>query len=149
LGIEIPITIMAGNREVSLLAKVDTGALSCIFQREHAEALELDVESGEPQRFVTATGAFATYGHTVRLSSCDFDLDSMVYFAREYEFPRNVLGLVMHPRETQILLTSCEPSDTRVLMTAINSPLYAGVWDVAIPVGRLVPRSWISAEAWD
>ena len=67
--------------------------MSCIFQREHAEALHIDVEGGLFTKFATMTGTFEAYGHTLRLSCFDYELDSVVYFTREYEFPRNVLGL--------------------------------------------------------
>ncbi len=84
---------VAVDRAVSLLAKVDTGAANCIFQREYAEALGLTVEDGLSKRFSTATGTFSAFGHNVKLSCFDLEFDSTVYFATQYEFPRNVLGL--------------------------------------------------------
>jgi aspartyl protease len=93
-GIEIPITISAGSgRTAGVVAKVDTGAAACIFQREHAEALGIDVESGKEEWFSTATGRFNAYGHTVTLSCFDCDFEALVYFAHVHDFPRNVLGL--------------------------------------------------------
>ncbi len=93
-GIEIPIRIRSTlDNGVELLAKIDTGAAFCIFQREHAEELGLDVERGIPQSIWTAIGPFETYGHTVTLSCLEYEFDSLVYFARQYDFPRNVLGL--------------------------------------------------------
>ena len=48
-GVEVPVTLrVVGARAVRLLAKVDTGASFCIFQREHAEELGIDVERGVP-----------------------------------------------------------------------------------------------------
>ncbi|MDQ2840620.1 MAG: retropepsin-like domain-containing protein [Acidobacteriota bacterium] len=94
LGIELPITISVdAGHAVTLVAKVDTGAMSCIFQREHADALGLQVENDMPKKFSTAAGVFWTYGHTVKLSCFDYEFESMVYFASQYDFPRNVLGL--------------------------------------------------------
>ena len=67
-GIEIPIQLALDGREVRFLAKVDTGASFCIFQREYAEQLGIQVESGIYRRIGTATGGFDAYGHSVTLS---------------------------------------------------------------------------------
>ncbi|MGI9073510.1 MAG: hypothetical protein ACR2JB_19865 [Bryobacteraceae bacterium] len=94
LGIELPITISVGAHVgISLLAKVDTGATFCIFQREYADALGIEVEGGLAKIVATPTGSFEAYGHTVKLSCFEYEFDSVVYFARHYEFHRNVLGL--------------------------------------------------------
>ena len=92
-GIEVSIGIKVDDkRAVRLTAKVDTGADFCIFKREYAEALGIDVETGELKRFETATAPFDAYGHTVTLSCLDWNFDTIVYFAAQAEFPRNVLG---------------------------------------------------------
>ena len=86
-GIEVPVGLKAGNGlSVRLLAKVDTGATNCIFQRDYAEQLGIDVESGERRTFRTAVGAFDAYGHTVTLSC------PVVYFAAPSGYSRNVVG---------------------------------------------------------
>jgi len=92
-GIEIPIELDVGHRCVRLAAKIDTGASYCIFQREYAEQLGLDVEAGERMAIGTATGSFEAFGHTVLIKSCGIELESTVYFAALENFPRNVLGL--------------------------------------------------------
>ncbi len=93
-GIEVPIVVsVAPDRSVGLLAKVDTGADYCIFQREHADELELRMEDGEKKRFATATGALETRGHLVTLASLGYEFESLVFFAVEEGLPRNVLGL--------------------------------------------------------
>lgn len=75
LGIEIPVTLgFAPTQFVSFLAKVDTGAECCIFQREHGDALGIPIE-------------------TVTLACFEHEFETMVYFAQAYDFPRNVLGL--------------------------------------------------------
>lgn len=83
-----------GGRTVRLMAKVDTGATFCVFQRECAEQLEIEVESGELLSIDTATGSFEAYGHPVTLSCFDWKFDTIVYFAAQAEFPRNVVGRV-------------------------------------------------------
>lgn len=93
-GIEIPIFLSIGaSRSVSVLAKGDTGAAFCIFQREHAEALDVSVENGLPLTLRTATGSFQAFGHVATLSYYEYEFESTVYFAAHYDFPRNVLGL--------------------------------------------------------
>lgn len=92
-GVEVPIMLtIAGAQPVRFLAKVDTGASFCIFQREYADRLGIDVENGEYQRVNTAVGSFDVYGHTVTLSCLEWDFQAKVYFAAMAEFPRNVLG---------------------------------------------------------
>jgi len=91
-GIVLPVTLRVSDKEVRLPATVDTGAENCIFQREIGEGLELEIEDGEEKRFRTATGTFSTYGHAITLCVFDFSLDIKAYFARDYEFPRNLLG---------------------------------------------------------
>ncbi len=91
-GIEIPIRLIGNGRDVRILAKVDTGASFCIFQREFAEHLGIDVESGIRQRIGTAAGGFDTYGHSLTLSCFDWEIETTVYFAALPAFPRNVVG---------------------------------------------------------
>lgn len=92
-GIEIEVGLRAGvNDPVRLLAKIDTGASFCIFQRDYAERMGIDVESGIPRWIGTPTGGFDAFGHAVTLSCFDWTFETIVYFAKPPEFNRNVLG---------------------------------------------------------
>jgi hypothetical protein len=91
-GITVPVILSTGYKQVKFLAKVDTGAANCIFQREYGEELGLSVEGGTPKRFDTVAGSFQTYGHDLTLSALGYDLAVTVYFASVLGFPRNVLG---------------------------------------------------------
>jgi len=91
-GIHIPVRLSTAEQKVELLAKVDTGAACCIFERRYAELLGLEVESGRPQRIRTVTGEFDTYGHEVTLETFGIQFSSVVYFARLPEFNRNFVG---------------------------------------------------------
>lgn len=91
-GITIEVCLNLFERNVGFAAKIDTGATYCIFERKHGEALGLNVESGLPQFISTVTGRFLTYGHEVTLSVAGYDFDSLVYFAADESFNRNVLG---------------------------------------------------------
>ena len=66
-GIEVPVTLGNGGQSVDLIAKLDTGAAHCIFERRYAEILGINPESGRLQRFRTMTGSFAAYEHEVTL----------------------------------------------------------------------------------
>jgi hypothetical protein len=93
IGIEIPIRLSFGEQEVRLTAKLDTGASFCIFQRDYAEHLGIEVESGLPTRIATpAGGVFLAYGHILRLSCLEWEIETTVYFAESLSFNRNVLG---------------------------------------------------------
>ena len=92
VGITVPIMIRRHQDFVRLDAKLDTGASYCIFERAHGEQLGLDIESGHPERFGTAMGAFLAYGHAVTLSVSNFEFDIVAYFAADEAFIRNVLG---------------------------------------------------------
>ncbi len=92
-GVGMPVTLEVDRlRRVRLLAKVDTGASFCIFQRDYAEQLGIDVEAGEHVVVGTAIGRFDVYGHTLKLVCLDWEFDAKVYFAAPPEFKRNVLG---------------------------------------------------------
>jgi len=91
-GITLPIILAAGIHEIFLEAKLDTGATDCIFERAHGEALGLTIEQGIFKRFSTATGTFEAYGHTVNLTVAEWSHETLVFFAKEDTFNRNVLG---------------------------------------------------------
>ena len=91
-GIQLPITLNVGDKSVRFLAKLDTGATFCVFERELGEDLGLDTESGSPQKIGTAVGSFLTYGHHLSLAVFDYRFDVVVYFAATQDFNRNVLG---------------------------------------------------------
>lgn len=92
IGIEVPISLTAADGTVRLIAKLDTGADFCIFQRASGEQLGLNVDSGQPQKISTATGLFVAFGHSIRLSCFDWTFETVVHFAATDEFRRNVVG---------------------------------------------------------
>ena len=91
-GINVPITLAIGSQSVDLLAKLDTGAAHCIFERKYGEILELEVESGRLQRFRTVAGSFAAYQHEVTIQTLGIEFPAVVYFAQDPTFSRNFLG---------------------------------------------------------
>ena len=92
-GIQVPVELALQGRVVRLLAKVDTGASFCIFQREYAEQLGIAVEDGQHTVVSTANSSFDVYGHELTMSCFEWQINLRVYFARE-EIRRNVLGRI-------------------------------------------------------
>jgi hypothetical protein len=60
-GILVPIRLTHGNRSVELMARLDTGAADCLFDRFYADILELS-ESGVERQYRTVTGSFNAFG---------------------------------------------------------------------------------------
>lgn len=93
-GIYLDVEIKFVDVSVNFSAKIDTAATYSIFERRYGEQLGLDIESGMRQRFGTAMGGFYAYGFRVTLSTAGFDFNSMVFFATDESFTKNVLGRI-------------------------------------------------------
>ncbi|MGH9766714.1 MAG: hypothetical protein ACREAB_04700 [Blastocatellia bacterium] len=91
-GIPLEVILKYGGKEIQSAAKVDPGAQCCLFSREIGELLGIDVASGIRREFATLTGALIAFGHEVTLGTLGELFDTTVYFAEEYELPRNLLG---------------------------------------------------------
>jgi predicted aspartyl protease len=91
-GITLPIILKSGEDLIEITAKLDTGASFCIFERQHGELLNLDIESGEPITIGTATGSFRAFGHRLDIITFGLSWESTVYFIAEEGIKRNVLG---------------------------------------------------------
>ncbi|HEX3744868.1 MAG TPA: hypothetical protein VHW09_13090 [Bryobacteraceae bacterium] len=91
-GIPVPVSLVIGRQSVELLAKLDTGAAHCIFERKYGEMLEIDVESGRLQRFRTVAGSFAAYEQEVIIQTLGIEFPAVVFFAQDSTFSRNFLG---------------------------------------------------------
>ncbi len=94
VGIPCEIRLSLDGQEIHVIAKLDTGASHSIFARTYGEKLGLDIESGFKTVFDTATGTFTTFGHEVTLQIGDIQLETMVFFARDEFFSRNVIGRI-------------------------------------------------------
>jgi hypothetical protein len=93
LGINLNVSLQLLNESVELVAKIDTGASHCLFERRYGEQLGLDIETGIVQKFSTATGTFLAYGHNVTLVTDDLEFDSYIFFYADGNSPKpNVLG---------------------------------------------------------
>ena len=53
----LPLSLSSDKaNQILLRAKVDTGSTFCVFQRRHAELLNIDTETGTRRSIRTATG---------------------------------------------------------------------------------------------
>ena len=93
-GIGLDVEIVFGDSTVKFIAKIDTGSTYSIFERRLGEELGLEIESGMRQRFGTAAGGFYGYGFRVNLVTAGLEFDSMVFFAENDGFDKNVLGRI-------------------------------------------------------
>jgi hypothetical protein len=84
--------LVIGDQSVICQAKIDTGGHVCLFMREIAETLGIDIQTVHRQAFRTLAGSLTAYGHTVRLHTLGLEFESLVYFAANYGLPRNLLG---------------------------------------------------------
>jgi hypothetical protein len=119
-GITLPVSLTFGGIMYRAMAKLDPGAEVCLFSREIAEFLEIDVESGAPIVLGSSvsTGTMQAYGHEVTMQIGGINLDIMVYFARDYGLPnlvgrrgwlpRVIVGIVDY--EQKVLLALYQPN---------------------------------------
>jgi 8-oxo-dGTP pyrophosphatase MutT (NUDIX family) len=91
-GITVEVLLRLGQNIAVTHGKVDPGAQICLFQRELAEELGINVESGHRFEVRTLTGSLTVYGHTVTMQTLGLEFDSVVYFAADYGLPRSLLG---------------------------------------------------------
>ncbi len=92
-GITLPVTVTSGSGQwLNLTGVVDTGSPICVWRRDYAVYLGLDLFSGLPQRVDTAAGSFTAYGHEVIIQLFDYQWEATVYFHESEGFSRNILG---------------------------------------------------------
>lgn len=91
-GISLPVILQFGENFIEIHAKLDTGSTHCIFERKHAELLDLDIESGEPTTIGTATGKFLAFEHRITLVTFGLSWEATVCFIAEDGIKRNILG---------------------------------------------------------
>ena len=74
------------------MAKVDTGAELCIFERTVGEQLKLNIDSGERIWISSVNGRFEAFGHEVEIDVLGLVHPAVVYFYADHNFGRSVLG---------------------------------------------------------
>lgn len=91
-GITLPAALAVGDKIIEFEAKLDPGSSLCVFPRRYGEQLGFDIESGEHQRIGTVMGGFDAFGHWATLAVLGYEYETTVYFAKYYDFDRNILG---------------------------------------------------------
>ncbi len=91
-GVTIEAILRYGDLQTKCLAKVDTGAEFCLFERGVADDLEIDVKSGYREKFSTLGGGIVAYAHEVELETLGLRFQSYVYIAESYAVNRSLLG---------------------------------------------------------
>lgn len=91
-GITVPISIRLGEQAMTTEAHLDTGGANCFFRRSLGEKLGLNIESGHLQGFSSPGGIVEGYGHFVTLEALGMEFGTIIYFAKDRGFNRNLLG---------------------------------------------------------
>lgn len=91
-AITVPALLRNGEKVVDLLAKIDTGAEDCLFDRGFAEALGLRVEEGFVKTYSTVNGRFTAYGPELTIEVLGVEVRATAYFYADVVNLRNVLG---------------------------------------------------------
>ncbi len=92
LGIIIPCALELNGRLSRFEAKVDPGSEYCLFSRESADDLGIDVLDGPPVRLSTLAGGLTANAHWVTLHTLGISFESLVLFHPAYGTDRNLLG---------------------------------------------------------
>ena len=91
-GAVLPVVIAANGREQTDNAAIDNGSALCVFQRDIAERLGINVERGIEDHVNALGTTIRVYGHEVTLVLGELSLDLFVYFPAYQHIPRNLLG---------------------------------------------------------
>ena|SRR5215813_487774 len=91
-GIPLLVKLTYAGISIEVTAKVDTGSAVCLFSHEDGLDLGIPVEQGIPKRLGGLAGSLDAFGHEVTLQTGDLAFQTVVYFARYPNLPRNLLG---------------------------------------------------------
>lgn len=91
-GILLYMALSHAGFRASAEAVVDSGGAVCLFSRELGLALGLDIEAGIPKRLSSLGGPIDCFGHEVTIETASLSFQSIVYFAKYPNLPRNILG---------------------------------------------------------
>jgi len=91
-GIPISVVLTYGDKTIRTDAKVDPGAAVCLFSYEDGFDLNVPIEQGIPITLGGLTGTLEAFGHEVTLQTGHLVFQSIVYFSKYPNLPRNLLG---------------------------------------------------------
>jgi hypothetical protein len=90
----IPVTLINGNKKVTYLAIIDSGADLCIFHAEIGEQIGINIESGKVLTFSGITREQLTaYFHEIKIGIGGYEYDCYAGFSRNLaNMPYGLLG---------------------------------------------------------
>jgi hypothetical protein len=91
-GIPLQVRLTYAGHSIEVTAKVDPGAAVCLFSHEVGLKLGIPIEHGVPIKLGGLTGSLDAFGHEVMLQTGAIAFQSFVYFAKDPNLPRNLLG---------------------------------------------------------
>jgi hypothetical protein len=91
-GITVEAVLRHGQSTANCVAKIDTGAQLCLFEREVGEFLGIEVERGSPVHLATLTGTIPAYGNEIALEVLGLAFEIIAYFPQSTELRHNILG---------------------------------------------------------
>ena len=91
-GILLYVVLSRAGLRATAEAVVDSGGSVCLFSREIGMSLGLDVDVGIPKRLDSLGGPIDSFRHEVTLETAGLNFQSVVYFAKHPNLPRNILG---------------------------------------------------------
>jgi hypothetical protein len=92
VGIVIPCMVECNAVQAKFHAKVDPGSEYCLFSRELADELGIEVLDGLPVRLSTLADGLTANAHWVTLHTLGIRFESFVLFHPAYGADRNILG---------------------------------------------------------
>ncbi len=84
--------LRSGVRAVDLVATLENGASSCLFESGYAAELGLDLTCGVMTYFRTANSSFTAYGHEVQIEVLGIEIHSLGSFFADYMIRKNGWG---------------------------------------------------------
>ena len=93
-GITVGVSLRYKDQSIDCEAKIDTGSSHSIFKRDQGELLGIEIESVEPVRISTVTGSFFAFPHWIEVEVSGIRTETLMLFAAEDTFTRNVLGRI-------------------------------------------------------
>lgn len=88
----IPLVFLIGEKRIRAQALVDSGATISVFGKEAAEALGVEVETGEKTILGGVGGRIVGYIHKLRVRIAEKEFTCPIVFSREYLVSFNLLG---------------------------------------------------------
>ena len=88
----IPLLVGRDGKQIPIMALIDSGAITSLFDADIARALGIEIENGEPYKPKGIGGSITAYIHKVALKIDNEEIMIRVAFTDELLVPINLLG---------------------------------------------------------